>query len=125
MENNLDDLKNSREKIIKDLEEKIDKLNIEYNQKKFEYEKLERTSGVRSKVTWACIDIQQHLSNKLIEIGNIYNFSDESIRNELARSLKQLVIHLRKFADNLDDILANNDNKKIKLKVSFKAEALQ
>jgi hypothetical protein len=63
-------------------------------------------------VTWACIDIQKYLSNKLIEIGNIYNLSDESIRNELARPLKQLAIHLRKFADNLDEI-TNNDKKSI------------
>ena len=45
-----------------------------------------------------------------IEIGNIYNLSDESIRNELVRPLKQLAIHLRKFADNLDEI-TNNDKK--------------
>lgn len=116
MENNLDNLKILKENIfkeeekIKELKEKIDKLNIEYTQKRFEYEKLERTSGARSKVTWACIDIQKYLSNKLIEIGNIYNLSDESIRNELARPLKQLAIHLRKFADNLDEI-TNNDKK--------------
>ena len=53
MENNLDNLKILKENIfkeeekIKELKEKIDRLNIEYTQKRFEYEKLERTTGER------------------------------------------------------------------------------
>lgn len=98
------------EKKIKNKKEELEKLDYELYLKKLEYEKLERTSGARSKITWACIDIQKYLSNKIIEIGSIYNLADKTIRLTSANALKQLSIHLKTLATNVDDIVNNNNN---------------
>lgn len=97
------------EKKIKNKKEELEKLDYELYLKKLEYEKLERTSGARSKITWACIDIQKYLSNKIIEIGSIYNLADKTIRLTSANALKQLSIHLKTLATNVDDIVNNNN----------------
>lgn len=97
------------EKKIKNKKEELEKLDYELYLKKLEYEKLERTSGARSKITWACIDIQKYLSNKIIEIGSIYNLADKTIRLTSANALKQLSIHLKTLATNVDDIVNNNE----------------
>lgn len=97
------------EKEIKNKKEELEKLDYELYLKKLEYEKLERTSGARSKITWACIDIQKYLSNKIIEIGSIYNLSDKTIRLTSTNALKQLSIHLKTLAANVDDIVNSNN----------------
>ena len=114
--NNFFDVKNivntefsNIEKKIKNKKEELEKLDYELYLKKLEYEKLERTSGARSKITWACIDIQKYLSNKIIEIGSIYNLADKTIRLTSANALKQLSIHLKTLATNVDDIVNNNN----------------
>ena len=114
--NNFFDVKNivntefsNIEKKIKNKTEELEKLDYELYLKKLEYEKLERTSGARSKITWACIDIQKYLSNKIIEIGSIYNLADKTIRLTSANALKQLSIHLKTLATNVDDIINNNN----------------
>ena len=95
---------------LKDLEEKIDRLNLEYKEKQFLYEKLERTSGVRSKITWACIDIQRYLSDKIIEIGNIFNMADQKSQVNSLIALKQLSIHLKRMTATIDDIVENTSD---------------
>ena len=95
---------------LKDLEEKIDRLNLEYKEKQFLYEKLERTSGVRSKITWACIDIQRYLSDKIIEIGNIFNMADQKSQVSSLIALKQLSIHLKRMTATIDDIVENTSD---------------
>ena len=95
---------------LKDLEEKIDRLNLEYKEKQFLYEKLERTSGVRSKITWACIDIQKYLSEKIIEIGNIFNMADQKSQVSSLMALKQLSIHLKRMTATIDDIVENTSD---------------
>ncbi|MDY4011361.1 MAG: hypothetical protein SOY60_06815 [Fusobacterium gastrosuis] len=104
---------------IKELEEKIKKLEIEYKIRKMEFEKLERTSGARSQITWACIDIQKYISSKIIEIGNIYNLADRNVQITSSNALKQLSNHLKKLANNIDEIVIKNDEIIIKEEIKM------
>lgn len=81
----------------KELEELERKIKL----KRFEYEKLERTSGARSKITWACIDIQKFNSEKITEIINILGIIDVESRKKAYPALKQLHIHLESFSENI------------------------
>lgn len=66
-----------------------------------EYEKLERTSGVRSKVVWSCIDIQKYTSSKIIELISIYNMANDKNQRECLPAINQLSIHLEEFSKQL------------------------
>ncbi|XGU46183.1 helix-turn-helix domain-containing protein [Fusobacterium necrophorum subsp. funduliforme] len=97
------------EKTTRELKKTLAELEMRIKTKQFEYEKLERTSGAKSKITWACIDIQKYLSGKIIEIGNIYSMSDNVTQISSSKALKQLSYHLKKFATNIDDIVKKSD----------------
>lgn len=91
-----------------DLREKrkeLEELERKIKLKRFEYEKLERTSGARSKITWACIDIQKFNSEKITEIINILGIIDVESRKKAYPALKQLHIHLESFSENIKKVI--------------------
>lgn len=95
-------------RIIREIDKKQDVLNeIEQNIKLkiFEYEKLERTSGVRSKITWLCIEGQKKLAETIAEIISVYSLADEERRKQTRPAIKQLTFHLDLMSKNLKKIL--------------------
>lgn len=83
----------------------MEELERKIKLKRFEYEKLERTSGARSKITWACIDIQKFNSEKITEIINILGIIDVESRKKAYPALKQLHIHLESFSENIKKVI--------------------
>lgn len=99
----------------------LSKMEREIKIKKFEYEKLERTSGFRSKITWLCIEIQKFVSEKIIEIMSIYNLADEKNKPEVLPAIRQLVYHLDAISSNLKKII--NDLEKMEVTVVSNQDA--
>lgn len=116
--------KSLKEKLDTEIQEKLEKIKTiedQINRKKFEFEKLERTSGARSKITWLCIDIQKFTSEKFIEILSIYNLTKDSTRKSIYPAIKQLYFHLESINKNLKklmdelEIIEEQDNKESKM----------
>lgn len=100
--------KSLKEKLDIEIQEKLEKIKTiedQINRKKFEFEKLERTSGARSKITWLCIDIQKFTSEKFIEILSIYNLTKDSTRKSIYPAIKQLYFHLESINKNLKKLM--------------------
>lgn len=99
----------------------LNKMEREIKIKKFEYEKLERTSGFRSKITWLCIEIQKFVSEKIIEVMSIYNLADEKNKPEVLPAIRQLAYHLDAISSNLKKII--NDLEKMEVTVVSNQDA--
>lgn len=102
------DIKNIDQEVKNKIKE-YDDLKRLINVKRIEYEALERTSGVRSRITWACIDIQKSDTSKMIEIVNIFNMAESSRKKECLPALEQLWKHFKRFEIQLEKLI--NDNK--------------
>ncbi len=101
-------------KEIKAKEEELNQIQQNIKIKKFEYEKLERTSGARSKITWLCIDAQKNLSEKMSEILSIYSLTDETIRLQSTPAIKQLILHLDVMSNSLKRMLKELNTLEVK-----------
>lgn len=101
-------------KEIKAKEEELNQIQQNIKIKKFEYEKLERTSGARSKITWLCIDAQKNLSEKMSEILSIYSLADETIRLQSTPAIKQLILHLDVMSNSLKRMLKELNTLEVK-----------
>ncbi len=101
-------------KEIKAKEEELNQIQQNIKIKKFEYEKLERTSGARSKITWLCIDAQKNLSEKMSEILSIYSLADETVRLQSTPAIKQLILHLDVMSNSLKRMLKEVNTLEVK-----------
>lgn len=90
-----------KKKILEDIDQQI-------KIKSFQYEKLERTAGIRSKVTWLCIDTQKKLAENVVEIMSIYNLGTPEQQRSMLPALKQLAIHIEKINYQLQKNLKEN-----------------
>lgn len=102
------DMKYLDEEVKNKLEE-LEEIKRLLLMKRMEYEALERTSGVRSRLTWACIDIQKNDASKITEITNIFNLADPRQQKECLPAIMQLWKHFVKFQRQLEELI--NENK--------------
>ena len=94
------DYSKKQNEILKDIETKkniLEELEQKIKIKKFQYEKLERTSGARSKVTWLCIDTQKKLAENVVEIMSVYDLSTPEQQYSMFPAIKQLATHIEKI----------------------------
>lgn len=92
---------NEKSKVLSDIEQQI-------KIKKSQYEKLERTTGVRSKITWLCIETQKKIAENMTEIIATYNLADCESQKLTIPALKQLVFHLKNIEENLIRLISND-----------------
>ncbi len=88
--------------------EELENLNRKILMKEKEYEVLERTSGVRSRLTWACIEMQKSNASKFEEIESIYRLANIRQQKECLPAMEQLLIHLNKFQTRLISLINEN-----------------
>ncbi len=98
--------------LLKEIKEKkkiLEEINQQIKIKSFEYDKLERTTGVRSKVTWLCIEMQKKMAESITEILSIYNISTPEQQKSMLPALEQLGIHIEKLSNHFKANLKTKD----------------
>ena len=94
---------------IKRKKELLLQIETEIKFKRLEFEKLERTSGIRSKITWGSIEIQKIVGSKIIEIINLYSLANRANQQECIPALKQLVIYLDTFSQKIKKMILERE----------------